>query len=72
MLSQSPYIFSRSLGDNQVVVGLDLPSGSKSMVVNEIFADGTELVDHYSGQSGIVKDGKVKLETQYDIVLLSK
>jgi len=72
MISASPYTFSRTLGSNQVVVALDLSPGTKSISVTGIFDDGTEITDHYSGKTSIVKKGRLELETQHDIVLLAK
>lgn len=72
MLSESPYVFSRSFakGDyqDQVVVGLDLPKGEKELKVN--FPEGSKVRDAYSGLTTKVKNGKVKLNTDFDLVLL--
>ena len=74
MLSLSPYSFSRSLnaGDysDNVVVGLDLEPGEKSLKVGDDFEDGTRLYDYYSGTYVVVKHGKATLSTPDEIVLL--
>jgi alpha-amylase len=73
-ISASPYTFSRTFKkDNftdNVVVGLDLPKGSKEISVGTIFEDGTKLKDWYSGKKVMVTNGKVMLDTEFDIVLL--
>ena len=73
-ISASPYIFSRTFSrDNftdKVVIGLDLPKGKKEISVGSIFKEGTKLKDSYSGKETLVKNGKVILDTEFDIVLL--
>lgn len=74
MLSEAPYVFKRELvlGDytDKVIVGLDQPKGIKEIYVQGVFANGTQLKDFYSRQMVEVKDGKVVLDTDYDILLL--
>jgi alpha-amylase len=72
MISQSPYIFKRVLENDQVIVGLDMPVGEKTVDVSEVFEDNTELVDYYSGADGTVVNGKVEMDTPFGIVLLGK
>jgi alpha-amylase len=73
MLSEKPYVFSRSFAQENyqdyVVVGLDLEKGIKTILVKE-FAEGTMLRDAYSGKEAKVKDGKVQIDTEFNIVLL--
>ena len=75
-ISASPYTFSRTFKkDNftdNVVVGLDLPKGLKEISVGTIFEDGTKLKDAYSGKKVVVSNGKVSIESEFDIVLLEK
>ncbi len=75
-ISASPYVFSRTFTkDNftdQVVVGLDLPKGPKEISVGSIFKDGTKLKDGYSGKKVVVSNGKINIDTEFDIVLLEK
>ncbi|MCA1747388.1 MAG: hypothetical protein LC655_06800, partial [Bacteroidales bacterium] len=76
MLSLDPYVFSRSYAQGEkmdaVVVGLDLPPGKKSISVEGVFKDGSELIDNYSGESVTVKRGMVDLTSNGTIVLLGK
>ena len=76
MLSESPYVFQRTFSkgnfQDNVVVGLDLKSGAKEITVGEVFADGTVLNDAYSGTETTVENGKVVLNTPFEIVLLEK
>ena len=69
-----PYTFSRTFvkGDlkDNVVIGLDLSIGTKEISVGSIFANGTKVKDAYSGKEALVSNGKVSLDTEFDIVLL--
>lgn len=75
-ISEVPYIFSRKLikenYTNEVVVGLDLPEGLKTIDVSSVFQNGTKLRDNYSGVEIEVKNGKALIENEESIVLLSK
>jgi len=74
MISEAPYIFQRNFQENEfsdtVVIGLDLAPGVKSIMIGEVFEDGTELHDAYSNTSAIVKNGSVSLDTTFSVVLL--
>jgi alpha-amylase len=74
MLSESPYTFKREyeLGEykDKIIVGLDLTPGLKSVSVANEFEEGELLYDAYSGKSAEVKDGIVKMNTAFDIILL--
>lgn len=74
MITHDPYLFYRSYYKNEysdiVVVGLDLPVGSKTLDVSKIFKDGDNLHDAYSNQDVSVRDGKVILNSDFNIVLL--
>ncbi|MFY7671733.1 alpha-amylase family glycosyl hydrolase [Tenacibaculum sp. MEBiC06402] len=76
MISKTTHVFSRSFekGDysDQVVIGLELPTGEKIIDVSSVFKDGDVLLDTYSNKEAEVKDGKVNLSTTYSIVLLEK
>lgn len=76
MLTQSPYVFSRSFMkgnvNDLVVVGLNLPIGKKEINVLGVFMDGDTLHDAYSNQEVTVKNGKALLNTEFQIVLLEK
>jgi alpha-amylase len=75
-LQADPYVFSRilELGErtDRVVVALEHGGGTKTVPVAGVFADGTELVDAYSGQRATVRDGAVILSTESTLVLLSE
>jgi alpha-amylase len=75
-LQAKPYIFSRTLGSgsrvDRVLVAMDQGEGAKTIPVFGLFTEGTELIDAYSGVSGIVKTGKVSLTTKSGVVLLAE
>ena len=75
-ISSQPYIFSRTftkdLYTDKVVIGLDLPKGRKELSVGDIFKNGTQLKDTYSNQKTEVIDGKVIIDSDFDIVLLEQ
>jgi alpha-amylase len=75
-ISDAPYTFSRvwNQGDltDKVVVALDTEKGQKTISVGDIFLDGTTVKDHYSGVESKVVDGQVEVDSEYDVVLLSK
>ena len=75
-ISTVPYIFSRVYFKNnytdKVVIGLDLPTGKKEISTGTIFNNGTKVKDAYSGKSGIVMNGKVSIDSEFEIVLLEK
>jgi alpha-amylase len=74
MLSKEPYLFKREYTSNnysnKVIVGLDLPKGTKEIDVHEVFTNGDLLTDYYSEQQFKVKQGKVSIESEFNIVLL--
>ena len=76
MISKTPHIFSRTFEKggykDQVVIGLELPVGEKTIDVSSVFKNGDILFDTYSNKEAEVKDGKVNLITNYSIVLLEK
>ncbi|HEA29227.1 MAG TPA: alpha-amlyase [Leeuwenhoekiella sp.] len=76
MITQEPYVFYRSFSQgnykDEVVVGLDLPKGKKTLKTSTIFPEGSRLHDAYSGTETVVKDQKVTLNTSKTIVLLEK
>jgi alpha-amylase len=75
-LQEQPYVFSRILEVDgrvdRVLVALDLGEGAKTIPVGGVFADGTELLDGYSGARGIVRNGAIALTTPYGLVLLGE
>jgi alpha-amylase len=76
MITQQPYVFYRTYSKDsykdEVVIGLDLPKGKKELNVRAVFKDGKELVDTYSGTKTKVENGKVIIDSEFDIVLLEK
>ncbi len=75
-ISQEQYIFSRyySNGDfeDKVIIGLDLQQGQKAIDVSKIFEENCELYDAYSNQYIKVLNGKVMINSEFNIVLLEK
>lgn len=70
-LQVAPYVFSRMLADDRVVIAVGAPKGRKVIPVGDTFAEGTSLVDAYSGATGTVQAGQVSLDTPAEIVLLA-
>ena len=73
-ISAKPYTFSRTFSKDKisdaVVVALDLPIGKKEISVGTIFENGIKLTDVYSGKQVVVENGKISIDTEFDIVLL--
>jgi alpha-amylase len=73
-ISAQPYVFSRRFTkenfQDEVVVGLDLPKGKKELQVSTIFKEGSKVKDTYSGKTATVINGKIVLETPFEVVLL--
>lgn len=74
IISESPYLFKRtfSKGDysDTVVIGLDLHKENKTLDVSKIFENGVMLHDTYSDSYAKVIEGKITIESNYNIVLL--
>lgn len=72
---EKPYVFSRKYEKDgyadQVLVALDAPAGNKTFPAYGVFTDGAMLKDHYSGQTVMVKDGKINLNSPFSTVLLA-
>ncbi len=73
-IPQIAYVFSRTLStDNYldtVIVALDAPIGTKEILTGATFSEGTTIRDKYSGNTAVVKDGKVTIESDFSILLL--
>ncbi|WGL18429.1 alpha-amylase family glycosyl hydrolase [Microbulbifer bruguierae] len=69
-LSDTPYVFSRTLEDDRVMVALDLPAGRKTLSAEGVFAEGALVKDYYSGAEARVENGMLAFDTQFDILLL--
>ena len=76
MITEEPYLFYRSYRKDDykdlVVIGLDLKQGEKVLDVSKIFEDGDMIHDAYSGKSSEVIDGQLKINSEFDVVLLEK
>ncbi len=76
MITQEPYLFYRSYqkGDfnDLVVIGLDLDKGEKIIDVSKIYEEGTVLRDAYSGETATVENGKITINSDFNIVLIEK
>ncbi|WP_426431487.1 alpha-amylase family glycosyl hydrolase [Winogradskyella sp. HB-48] len=76
MITQEPYLFYRSYQQGNfkdlVVVGLDLPKGKKLIDVSKIFEEGDKLYDAYSGLEATVKNGKIAIDSEFNIVLIER
>jgi alpha-amylase len=64
-------VYSMGTIKNKILIGLDWKNGPKEIPVYDTFAEGSILIDHYSGQKAAVKDGKVNIDSDYGIVLLA-
>ncbi len=73
-ISEQPYTFSRQYEQNgkwdKVVIALNANEGKKVISTGEVFSNKSQVKDAYSGNISKVIDGKVTLNTPYDIVLL--
>jgi alpha-amylase len=73
-ISASPYVFSRSYTQgkysDQVVVGLNLAKGKKTIATGTIFKNGAKVKDAYSGKEAVVANGKASIDSDFDLVLL--
>ncbi|WP_343329573.1 alpha-amylase family glycosyl hydrolase [Polaribacter staleyi] len=65
-------VFSRVRNEDKIIVGIDLPKGSKTLSVSSVFKNGDKLNDFYSNQMVTVKEGKVTVNSDFNIVLLEK
>lgn len=76
MMTKDVSVFLRTYTDgnfhDKVVVGLELNKGKKSINVSKAFEDGTVLHDAYSNQDATVTNGKIELNSEFDIVLLEQ
>lgn len=71
-LQQKPFIFSRTLADDHVLVALEQRPGPRSIPVFDVFTDGTTVIDSYSGMVGRVTAGKVAFASGGTVVLLAR
>ena len=75
-IADKNYVFSRKWTQgkytDQVVVGLDLPLGSKTISAGTVFVNGTKVRDAYSGKTAVVTNGKITLNTPATLLLIEK
>lgn len=76
MITEQPYYFYRSFQNEDfkdlVIVGLDVPKGKKVIDVSKIFEERTMLQDAYSGEKATVENGKITINSDFNIVLIEK
>lgn len=76
MISETPYTFKRILIDGQVndevVIALGLEKGPKTIQVGAVFPEDVILRDAYSNKTGIVKEGQIMIDSDYELLLLEK
>ncbi|MGJ8548041.1 alpha-amylase family glycosyl hydrolase [Winogradskyella wichelsiae] len=76
MILASPYYFYRSYQSedyiDKVVVGLDLEKGKKVIDVSKVFQERVMLRDAYSGETATVENGKITIDSDFNIVLIEK
>jgi len=76
MISDSPYVFSRSYSKNDfkddVIIGLDLPEGEQTITVSSVFKNGTTVKDFYSGETFTVANGIITITADTNIILFEK
>ncbi|MCM4160210.1 alpha-amlyase [Antarcticibacterium flavum] len=74
VISREPHYFVRRYEQRDhkdvVIIGLKVPAGDKNIMVGNIFEEGHQLKDAYSGETGEVKDGLIRLNSPYEYVLL--
>jgi alpha-amylase len=72
-LADKPYTFKRVLGDDKVVIALDVPTGQPvDITVSGVFPDGARIKDNYTGASYTVRKGMVRTSGKAGTILLSK
>ncbi len=74
MISKEPYYFKRTYQSNNfsdvVVVGLNLNKETKEVDVGSLFGNRSIVKDYYSDQQLRIKNGKIKFNSDFDIVLI--
>mgnify|MGYP001791273045 CR=1 FL=1 len=75
-ISDSPYTFQRTFTKNsytdKVVVALNVMKGKKEIEVASVFKNGAKVKDAYSNTIGEVSEGKIIINSPFDIVLLEE
>ncbi|PQJ78719.1 alpha-amylase family glycosyl hydrolase [Polaribacter porphyrae] len=70
--SENGVVFSRKWKSDKIIAGINLPKGKKTIETSSVFKNGDKLKDFYSNQIVEVKNGKVTVNSNFDIVLLEK
>jgi alpha-amylase len=70
MLADTPYVFSRvdAASGDRVVVAWNV-SGPQQLPVGNVFAEAERLRDAYSGQTAVVRNGRVTIDAQRWVLL---
>jgi alpha-amylase len=76
MISEKPYVFTRTYKTkdfiDKILIGIDLPIGKKEINIQNFYKNGTVLIDYYSGKLIKVENGKVLIDTPFNILLLAE
>lgn len=72
VLKAEPYILHRKYNSDEVIIALDYFREEKVIDVAGLWPNGTKVRDAYSGTSAVVKDGRIVLTTNSDVVLLER
>lgn len=76
MITEQPYYFYRSYQKGNfkdlVVIGLELEKGEKVIDVSKVFEERVMLRDAYSGKTATVENGKITIDSPFDIVLIER
>lgn len=70
MITNSPYTFSRTYKNDNVIVVLNANKGEKTIDVSTVFKNGVTIKDAYSNTSAKVINGKITITTDFEILLL--
>jgi alpha-amylase len=65
-------VFSRIRNNDKIIVGIEMSKGKKIIDVSTVFEDDIKIRDAYSKHTAIVKEGKVTITSNSEIVLLEK
>ncbi|TYA69919.1 alpha-amylase family glycosyl hydrolase [Seonamhaeicola marinus] len=75
-ISEAPFVFSRTYTKDafvdKVIVGLNMPEGAKEISVKNTFKEGIIVKDVYSGKTSTVENGIVKIDSEFNVVLLEE
>ncbi len=77
-LAETPYTFHRRYKDSLyvddiiVIIGLSDAQETHTIGVGDIFEEGVQLKDYYSGKTSIVTDGRIVIDLGEEIILLGK